>query len=370
MNIVWLSWKDRAHPLAGGAEKVSGEIMDRLARDGHSVRLLTARYPNSSSYERISHNFEVYRGGNRYSVYIHTWRSFRRIQDDWADVVIDEMNTLPFWAGYYAKKSKNILLAYQLAREVWFYQMIFPLSVVGYLFEPLMLLLLSRGNYKQIATESESSKNDLEAHGFNEVKVFRVGIATPSLPNLPKKDDLSLILSLGAMRPMKRTLDAVMAFEYARSANPNLRMVIAGDNTSSYGQKVMRYIEKSEHKSAIDVKGFVSSKERLQLMQDASLILVTSIKEGWGLIVTEANSQGTPAIVYDVDGLRDSVSNGVTGITVPNGDPREMGKEINSLISKPGIYDKLRHDAWIASQKYTFENSYSDFMDIIGKEVH
>lgn len=367
MNIVWLSWKDRGHPLAGGAEKVSGEIMDRLASNGHSVRLLTAQYDGSMPHQKITDNFEIFRSGNRYTVYLKARALFRKQADGWADVVIDEMNTLPFWSGFYARSSINVLLSYQLAREVWFYQMIFPLSLIGYTLEPLMLRVLSKGNYKAIVTESESSKKDIERYGFSKVQTFRVGIPTPPLQKLPIKSNPSLVLCLGALRPMKRTLEAVKAFEFAHSTNPSLRMVIAGDSTSSYGKKVADYIKDSSHRGAIEVKGRVTNEERLHLMREAAVILVTSIKEGWGLIVTEANSQGTPAIVYDVDGLRDSVQADITGVVVSDGDHKAMGIAVNTLLSDTKLYDTYRRKAWKLSRQYTFENSYEDFMKIIEK---
>ena len=48
------------------------------------------------------------------------------------------------------------------------------------------------------------------------------------------------------------------------------------------------------------------------------------MREGWGLVVTQANAMGTPAIGYDVPGLRDSTRYDETGINVieksPGGD--------------------------------------------------
>jgi glycosyltransferase involved in cell wall biosynthesis len=96
-------------------------------------------------------------------------------------------------------------------------------------------------------------------------------------------------------------------------------------------------------------------------MQQSALILVASRKEGWGLIVTEAASQGTPAIVYDVDGLRDSVIDGKTGVLCPSGDWRAMGEAINHVLSDPATYDQMRHLAWETSKQYTFDTSYADF---------
>ncbi len=367
MNIVWLSWKDRGHPLAGGAEKVSGEIMDRLAADGHSVRLITAQYGQTASHEQFAPNFEIYRAGNRYTVYPKARQLFKQVGDDWADVVIDEMNTIPFGAGFYAKKSTNILLSYQLAREVWFHQMVFPLSLVGYLLEPLMLRVLARGNYRRIATESNSSKVDMERYGLKNIQTFRVGIPTTPLAELPSKDAPTIVLSLGALRPMKRTLDAVKAFEVAHAKDPRLQLMIAGDTSSAYAHKVIDYVHNSPHNQSITVLGRVSNEEREELMQKAAVILVTSIKEGWGLIVTEANSQGAPAIVYDVDGLRDSVVADKTGIVVPNNDYAAMGNAINTLLASPARYTDYRHQAWEMSKEYNFDNSYRDFMNIVNE---
>jgi len=44
--------------------------------------------------------------------------------------------------------------------------------------------------------------------------------------------------------------------------------------------------------------------QTIGLLQKSHVLAVTSVKEGWGLVVTEANPQGTPAVVYNVDGLR------------------------------------------------------------------
>lgn len=362
MRILWLTWKDRRHPAAGGAETVSGEIMDRLIRDGHEVKIVTARYPGSRVHETIN-GLEIFRTGNRYTVYLRAKKLYKKYLNGWADVVIDEMNTIPFGSAFYSK-TRNILLAYQLTRRVWFYQMFFPLSLIGYSLEPLMLRILAR-KYALSATESNSTKRDLQKYGFKDVRIFRVGIDLTPLESLQDKKDKNIILSLGAIRPMKRTLDAVKAFEVARDEKGDLRMVIAGDISSTYAKRVLLYIERSRHADAIDVKGRVSVTERHELMRTSSLILVTSVKEGWGLIVTEANSQGTPAVVYDTDGLRDSVQDTVTGALSPNGDYLAMSRQIIDLLANHSMYESMRDHAWQWSKQFTFENSYRDFLAIL-----
>jgi glycosyltransferase involved in cell wall biosynthesis len=362
MKILWLSWKDRNHPLSGGAETVSGEIMKRLVRDGHEVKVITAHYPGSCAHE-IHSSIETYRVGNRYTVYAKARSLYRRLLSTWPDVVIDEMNTIAFGSGFYSN-AKNVMLCYQLAREVWLYQMAAPLSWVGYVIEPFMLRRLSNA-YTTVLTESNSTKKDLEKYNFKNVQTFRVGMALKPVKTLSGPKKSRTILSLGAIRPMKRTLEAVKAFELARDIDATLTMTIAGNNSGTYAKKVMRHVSSSRHTDAITIRGHVSADERVTLMRNAALILVTSIKEGWGLIITESNSQGTPAIAYDVDGLRDSVIDGETGSLVPSGDYRAMGKEIINLVSQTKQYESLRLKAWQWSHEFTFDNSYQDFITII-----
>lgn len=363
MNVVWFSWKDAYHPEAGGAEVVSQALRQRLVRDGHSVRLITATYPGSVEHE-TREGIEIFRGGNRYTVYLKARGIYRKNMQEWEDLVVDEMNTIPFIAGRYTKATATkLLLAYQLAREVWFYQMTFPLSIIGYVLEPLYLRFTAR-YYSLCATESVSSKKDMERFGFRNVQLFRIGMELQPIEELLPKEDTSTLLSLGSVRPMKRTLEAIKAFEIARDTRPELRLVVAGDTSTPYARTVLAYIKASRHTEAIDVRGRISAKERLRSMQQSGAILVPSAKEGWGLIVTEANSQGTPAIVYDIGGLRDSVKNGLTGV-VCNPTPQAMAAEIITLLSDKDKYLTMRRNAWEWSKEFTFENSYQDFMAII-----
>jgi glycosyltransferase involved in cell wall biosynthesis len=366
MHIVWFSWKDINHPEAGGAELVSSHIRENLVQSGHSVTLITARYAGSKASEVID-GVKAIRCGGRLSVYIKAKKEYKKLtQNSKVDLIIDEMNTLPFFTAFYSKPITSVLLTYQLARVVWFYQMKFPISLIGYLIEPIYLKLIA-SRYRSVITESESTKKDLQLFGFNknQIDIIRVGMKLKPITKLNPKKTSGKILFLGAMRPMKRPIDAVKAFELAKDKMPNLTLNIAGDNSGKYARQVLNYIGRSRHKDSITVLGRVSDETRLSLLKDSDLILVTSIKEGWGLIVTEANSQGTPAVAYDTDGLRDSIENNKTGLLVDNGNTVEMAGSICDLLTDASKYEKVRFSAWQSSKQYTFQNSFDDFKFII-----
>lgn len=358
-----MSWKDRKHPRAGGAEIVTGEILTRLVSDGHDVTLLTARYDGASEYDEID-GYSVVRVGGRFSVYIHACRYFRRHLAD-VDLVIDEVNTVPFFARFYAQ-TKTVLFVHQLARQIWFHEMVFPVSVIGYVLEPLYLRFLRRS---KVVTVSQSTRADLMRYGYRD---YRISVISEGI-QIPRATDVQRIqrypdptvLSLGSVRSMKRTDHVVRGFERLKDAMPGARLIIAGDTSGHYGERVLRAVTRSHYSADIIVRGRVSEDEKRELMQRSHVIAVTSVKEGWGLIVTEAASQGTAAVVYDVDGLRDSVRNGETGIVCRENSPEGLAVGLHEMlkvrINQEHLYKTYGRAAHAWSKEITFDQSYTDF---------
>jgi len=366
MKILWLTWKDKKNPQAGGAEIVNEELAKRLSDDGHEVIFLVAGFKNGLHEESIS-GYKIVRLGNQWTVYWKAYRYYKKNLKGWADLAIDEVNTIPFFAKFYCKE-KNLLFFHQLCRQIWFYQIFFPLNLIGYLLEPIYLWLLRN---QEVITVSESTKNDLQKYGFknNQIKIISEGIEIKPVESFEQiqKYDQPTILSFGSVRAMKRTDHIIKAFEKAKNKINNLELIIAGDTNSKYGQKTLKMVSKSPYKDSIKKVGTVNSQEKIKLMQRSYIICVTSVKEGWGLIVTEANSQGTPAIVYNVDGLRDSVKNNQTGIICRINSPEYLGNSIIDLIKNQQTYEQLRINAWKWSKQINFEKSYRDFFSLINK---
>lgn len=359
MKILWMTWKDGTHPEAGGAEVVNEQLAKRLIADGHEVKFIVGGYKDCKQSETIN-GMHIVRLGNRYTVYHKTRVYYQKNLKGWADLVIDEVNTLPFLAKFYVKEP-NILFVHMLCRVIWFYQLPKYIGWIGYILEPVYLRALSD---RKVITISESTKADLLRHGFksDNISIISEGIEIDPVSDLSniKKYEQPTLLSLGALRPMKRTLDQVKAFELAKESIPNLKLKVAGDTSGVYGEKVLDYIQSSRFSTDIEVLGRVSRDMKIELMQKSHLLLVTSIKEGWGLVVTEAASQGTPSIAYDVDGLRDSVKNDVTGKIVPP-NPEQMSRAISTLLQDKKTYAILRMNGYEWSTEITFDRSYNEF---------
>lgn len=365
MNILWLAWKDYNHPARGGAELVLHELINRQLTEGHKVTLLTAQYPGAKLQETLPNGLHIIRiGTNRYLHSLQALAYYLRHLRGKFDVLVETVNTAPYFSLLFKGRAKGLALYHQLARDVWFFETKAPLSWAGYyLIEPICTWLLSKSKTPLI-TVSESSKQDLARFGWDAKRthIISEGITLDPITTLEgiQKFDRPTMLSFGSLRGMKRTLDQIKAFELAKQHLPDLQIKLAGDATGAYGEQVFTAIQKSPYKNDIEYLGRTTEQEKKQLMQKSHFIAVTSVKEGWGLIVTEAASQGTPAVVYNVDGLRDSVRNDETGIiTAPN--PRALAVGITRIMTNSSLYQTMQKAAWEWSKQMTFDRSYQDF---------
>jgi glycosyltransferase involved in cell wall biosynthesis len=266
------------------------------------------------------------------------------------DAVIDEVNTMPFftplWAGV-----PVFMLIFQLAREVWWYESPFPISAIGYMLEPLYLRIYRR---TPVFTISKSTESDLRRLGFTSpITIVPIGIEQPNVGTL-SKPDASTFLYVGRLAPSKRIEHMIDALAREKTGNGTLWLV--GTGAESYMKALNLRTQRLSIHSNVVFWGRLSSVEKQQLMSRASALLVTSAREGWGLVVTEANACGTPAIVYDVPGLRDSVRNEVTGLVVsPN--RIQLTSAMLRVASEPGLREKLASQAQTWSSSFVFDNS-------------
>jgi glycosyltransferase involved in cell wall biosynthesis len=364
MNILVLNWKDIGHPQAGGAEIVTHEILKRAVKNRHKVTLLTAQYEPSNIHDEIDGIKIIRAGKGRLSHYFSAYKYYKNHLKNQFDVIVEEVNTLPYLSGIYKGNEKHFLFYHQLAREIWFYEMIQPLSLIGYLIEPLYTFLQSRIS-PNLITVSDSTKNDMMQFGFQDqnISIISEGIENKPLKSLkdsqPKETHFTVLFH-SSLRKMKQPLEVFKAFQHLLVDQSEAQLWISGGGD----QKELReYAEMQGFLNNVTFFGRTTDEEKFDLMQRSHVLCSTSIKEGWGLIVSEANSMGTPAISYDVDGLRDSTKFG--GGIVCKANPEAMGEALKKLTlivqEDEKMYLEMRKIALESSKSLTFDQCYDDF---------
>ena len=86
------------------------------------------------------------------------------------------------------------------------------------------------------------------------------------------------------------------------------------------------------------------------------------------MVITEANACGTPAVVYDVPGLRDSVRNEVTGLVVA-AHPRDLASAMMRLTQDPALYARLAGEAKRWSGTFSFDEAARIIARVLDQRV-
>jgi len=356
-RILILNWRDILHPRAGGAEKVTHEVARRWVSWGHRVTMLTATFPGATAHEVID-GVRVVRLGSQATVHWEAYRYYRRRLRGQCDVIIDEVNTIPFFAPLYAREPV-VMYSNQLAREVWRYEAPFPLSAVGYLAEPWYLQAY---RHTPIMTISASTAHDLRRLGLRgPSRIIPMSIDTRPLPVLPamttKEEDLTLVF-VGRVVPSKRVGHMIEALALLhRSGLERARLWIIGSWEERYRRELNGQIAKLGLHDRVTFYGRVDATQKERLLARAHLFVMTSVREGWGLVVTEANAVGTPAVVYNVPGLRDSTRHGETGLVCPHNTPMDLARTIAALNADSALYMRLRQRAWAESGELSWDRT-------------
>lgn len=298
MRILVFSWRDLAHPHAGGAEVYTHEVARHWVAAGHEVTLLTSGAENLQP-ETERDGIQIIRRGGRHSVYREAKQFYKREAKGKYDLVIDQINTRPFLCPRFVNDAPVLALIHQVAREVWFYETTPPVAVFGrYLLEPQWLR-----TYREVptVTVSESTKRSLQGYGLRKVKVVPEGYA--QLPHGPRRsrEDRPTIIYVGRFSRNKRPHHVVRAFQHARRSLPDLQLWMVGSGP-------MERSLQRRGRQDVTFFGRVDQQTKVELLTRAHVLLMASVREGWGLVVTEAASLGTPTVAYGVDGLRDSVA--------------------------------------------------------------
>jgi glycosyltransferase involved in cell wall biosynthesis len=301
MRILVCNWKDLAHPRAGGAEVWTQGVASAWTAMGHDVTLACASAPGLADIDERD-GVVIMRGGDyRTGVHAHARRIYERCRGGF-DLVLDEINTRPFRALRWARSSTVVAFVHQVAREVWFHETPLPLALAGrFALEPRWL----RG-YRSVPmfTPSESTAESLRLYGIEHA------VALPQCADLPdppaasasdEKETRPTFVFVGRLCSMKRPEHVVRAFRIVQRAVPDAQLWIIG--TGRDEARLRRHAG-----CGVELLGHLASEERDRYVARVHALITTSVREGWGLVVSEAAAVGTGTISYHVPGLVDAVS--------------------------------------------------------------
>ncbi|HEY4417548.1 MAG TPA: glycosyltransferase family 4 protein [Verrucomicrobiae bacterium] len=362
MRFLMLNWRDPQNPLAGGAERVTLAYLKGLVARGHEVYWFAYDFPDAPR-EEIFEGIKIVRGGGKGTAILAA-RKWYRAQKKF-DLVIDQHHGIPWYAPWWSQ-ANCVAYIHEVLGPIWnsFYS--WPVSRIGQTQERW-----THGWYRQVPfwTPSDSTKKTLLAHGVHEVNVFPNGVDTQPLEILTRKPIESplRLITVSRLAPNKRVDHAVHAVKILLQKNvaTHLTVVGGGESETSLRQLAAR----AGIESHIEFTGKLTEPEKNRRLQQAHFLLHTSVREGWGLNVIEANAMGTPAVVYPVGGLVDSTVHGETGIITARETPETVAEALVEIIHSPENYERLQAGAWNRSKTFAWSQVLSPVCDWLEQQA-
>lgn len=361
MKILILNWRDIKHPLAGGAEISTHEHAKRWVAAGHFVTQFSSSFAGAKDKETVD-GIRIIRKGNHYSVHLFAFIYLLTNLKNEIDLLVDEFHFIPFFTPLYSRK-KKIAFIHETAEEVWFKNQYFPINIIGFLLEPLFFKLYTRTPF---ITVSQSTKKDLMKFGINEKNISVVHNGISALSSSEEKEKTPILIYLGRLANDKGTKDAIQAFFLVQQTIPECNLWIVGrEEKQGIELQVRQLVRKLRIEEQVTFFGYVSEKRKYDLLKRAWVLIHPSVREGWGLTVIEAASQGTPSVAYNSQGLRDSIQDQKTGMLVDKRDYKELAEKIVLLLRNKKLYNSLSNRAKSWSIQFRWDKAAKEVLRVI-----
>lgn len=180
----------------------------------------------------------------------------------------------------------------------------------------------------------------------------------------PPAFDKPMLVSVGRLSQEKGIYDLIKVFEIVHEKRKDICLHIVGDGAEY--EKVSDLIEKKGLKDSIVLHGFQDKQYIYRLMREASLYIMTSFTESFGIVLLEAMSCGIPCIAYSsAKGAHEIIENGENGFLIEDRDAYNMAEKICSLLSDKVELSRLSENAFATVERFSYNSTKDEWLRLM-----
>jgi glycosyltransferase involved in cell wall biosynthesis len=199
-------------------------------------------------------------------------------------------------------------------------------------------------------TFSRRFERRLVAEGLRGRPVVLPGLYDgPTSPQRSHARTAPLVLVAGRQIPEKRTVAAIAAIARLRERGLDLRGLVIGDGPEHAA--VLEAIAAHDLQDVVDAPGFVDRERVDEAMAQATCLLHPSSREGYGMVVVEAASHGTPVVLVDGEdnAAVELIEPDVNGVVAPTDGPDDLARAVER-VHAGGAALRERTSVWFAER--------------------
>ncbi len=362
-HIVLFNWRDTANPEGGGSERYVEAMARGLVERGARATIFCAAHDHAPADEVVD-GVRFVRRGDHLGIYALgalrlLLRRFGKV-----DLVVDVQNGLPFFTRL-ATRATVVVLVHHVHREQW--PVVFPglLGRVGWWIERVVAPRVYRSS--QYIAVSRATRGELIDLGVERERIAVVhnGTAPPPVLDTPRSPTPVLCV-LGRLVPHKQVEHAVDAIVAVRADHPDATLVVVGNGW--WADELRSYVTSVGADDAVVFTGHVTEREKHEILARSWLMVLPSLKEGWGIVIGEAGSHGVPTVAYgSAGGTRESIADGTSGLLVDT--PEELTEAARRLVNDTAERQRLGKGAREMSHTFSWSHSQDSFAHVLADAI-
>ncbi|MHB1518606.1 MAG: glycosyltransferase family 4 protein [Acidimicrobiales bacterium] len=362
-RIDVVAWRDFDDPEAGGSELHAHRVITAWAEAGLDVSVTTSAVPEHRTVVRRN-GYRVVRRAGRYAVFPRALLSGSCGRIGTGDGLLEIWNGMPFFSPVWSH-CPAIVFLHHVHDEMW--RMVLPtgLAEIGHAIEHRIAPPFYRRS--RIVTLSASSKREIvERLGIPD---RRVAVSPPGVePRFTPGGERShqpMVLAVGRLVPVKRFHLLIEALVRVKARLGALTAVIAGDGYERPALEALVHRHGAE--GWLSLPGYVDDDRLLDLYRQTWVVASTSLREGWGMTVTEAGACGTPAVVSKIGGHEDAVLDGRSGILADG--PDAFVSALEAVLADEVLRRRLALGALEHASQFTWDATARVALAALGAEA-
>jgi glycosyltransferase involved in cell wall biosynthesis len=323
---------DSLHSIAAGSERQIFKLAEGLVASGHDVRLFLLRHTAFTQSDAFSFpcptsvlNITSLLSWSA----VTTMRRFsKELQKENVAVVHAYFPDACLLAPLFLKSSKRRIITSRRdmgliykGKPAWIFR------ILGFRTD---LVISNSSAVAKFISQKEGLKETKTHVIYNGIENF-LGQGDTQKGIFKNADSIKLIL-VANVKPVKRTLDAVIALDRLVRDGHTVELALAGEKQDkNYVAEINAFIEKNSLTQSVHWLGQVSEPRRI--LKQADIGLLISESEGLSNTIMEYMQAGLPIIATDVGGNPELVTHDHNGVLIPKGDTVSLANAILRLSS-------------------------------------
>jgi glycosyltransferase involved in cell wall biosynthesis len=251
-----------------------------------------------------------------------------------------------------------------LARAVQFTR---PYRTVAHVHNIHQRSSLLMGLADRVIAVSDAVAKDMAAHGVpaKKIRVVRNGqlgsmrIAEPATV-APRPLLQPAIVTVAGMNHRKGIAELIAAFEQVHRSFPHAHLYLVGNGPNRQEFEVQA--GSSPAREQIHFEGF--QEDPVPWMKAASVFVLASRRDSFGLVLTEARQCGCAIVATNVDGIPEALEYGQAGLLVPPQNPAALASAITHLLEDREAAAHLRSSAMQNLESFHVERVAARMTDV------